>query len=224
VTETRSIGEILRDAAAGRLETLLREDREPYDLIGAADRLFDLLASREIPFVLVGGIAMLQYVDGRNTRDVDLIVGPEFLGRLPEVVVVSEDHDFARADFEGVQLDVLKTSNAVFQFVAKHHVRNASFGRRSVPCATPAGLFVLKAYALPSLYRQGEFARADIYENDLLALLRTHPIDVEAAVSELTPHMLPSDIKAIREVLVDIADRLKKSLDRARTLDDTSEA
>jgi len=33
--------------------------------------LFDLLDQRDIDYVLVGGIAMLAYVDGRNTQDIN---------------------------------------------------------------------------------------------------------------------------------------------------------
>ena len=38
-------------------------------LFQAVDRLFGLLEHRKIAYVLVGGIALLQYVDGRNTED-----------------------------------------------------------------------------------------------------------------------------------------------------------
>ena len=106
--QSRSIGEILRDAEAGRLENIFAEEHEPYDLVGSAERLFDLLDERKIDYVLVGGMAMLQYIDGRNTRDVDLIVEPGIVTALPELIVSSEDRDFARADFAGVQLDILE--------------------------------------------------------------------------------------------------------------------
>lgn len=86
--ETRTIGEILRDSAAGRLENILAESREPYDLIGSAERLFNLLEGRGIEFIVVGGIAMLQYVEGRNTRDVDLIVHPSATHQIPELEVL----------------------------------------------------------------------------------------------------------------------------------------
>ena len=45
-----------------------------------------------------------------------------------------------------------------------------------MPCATPEGLILLKLYALPSLYRQSELRRANLYEADLAALLlAAHP-------------------------------------------------
>lgn len=36
-----------------------------------------LLEGRWIPFVVVGGIALLQHVRGRNTEDIDLIISSE---------------------------------------------------------------------------------------------------------------------------------------------------
>lgn len=45
------------------------------------------------------------------------------------------------------------------------------FGDRSIRCATIEGLIILKLYALPSLYRQGNFDRLSLYENDIPQLL-----------------------------------------------------
>lgn len=56
-------------------------------------RLFDLLEQRSINYVLVGGIAMLAYIDGRNTQDIDLIVTREDLIKLPEIRVEDEKKD-----------------------------------------------------------------------------------------------------------------------------------
>jgi hypothetical protein len=68
------IARVLRDAEFGRLQWF-GEEPEPYDrLYAATARLFDLLAERQVDFVLVGGLAMLQYVTGRNTSDIDLII------------------------------------------------------------------------------------------------------------------------------------------------------
>lgn len=219
MTESRSIGEILRDAEAGRLENILADEREPYDLIGSAERLFELLESRGVLFVVVGGIAMLQYVEGRNTRDVDLIVGPQIASQVPELTLLSEDGDFARASFHGVQLDLLKTSNPVFALVRTRYASDREYSNRHVQCATPQGLFLLKSYALPSLYRQGDFARVDLYEGDLLALLRRYPIDEDEILKELGPHMLETDIKTIRDIVREIRERLSRTIERGEELE-----
>jgi hypothetical protein len=44
-------------------------------LIETVARFFALLCERRIEYVLVGGIATLQYVEGRNTEDIDLDYG-----------------------------------------------------------------------------------------------------------------------------------------------------
>lgn len=38
------------------------------------DHLFALLQQRDIDYLLVGDLALLSYVDGRNTQDIDLIL------------------------------------------------------------------------------------------------------------------------------------------------------
>jgi len=205
-----SIAEVLRDAELGDLTRVLGEPRQPYDLFGATGRLFELLASRGVSYVLVGGIAMLQYVEGRNTRDIDLIMSPADLDRLTEFEVSSRDKDFARASFEGVQVDLLLTANPVFELVRTQHAAQREFAERSITCATPGGMVLLKLFALPSLYRQGEFGRVGIYENDIAVLLERIPMDASSLVATLESHMLPSDIQQIREVLDDIRGRLAR--------------
>jgi len=207
VPENRSIGEILRDAEAGRLDRIFAENREPYDFIATTERLFALLDERKIDYVLVGGLAMLQYVDGRNTRDIDLILSNASLNDVPQLSVSTRDRDFARADFDGVQVDILLTTNAIFDFVRKSHATERSFGKLTVRCATPQGLLILKLFALPSLYRQGENTRAAIYEADIAGLLSNRTVDADAAYSVLTPHVLATDIAELRRILAQIESR-----------------
>ena len=205
--EGRSIGEILRDAEAGRLANIFAEEREPYDLVGSAERLFDLLDERGVGYVLVGGMAMLQYVDGRNTRDVDLIVEPKALAVLPELAISDRDNDFARADFHSVQVDLLFTANRLFKFVRDHHSGEAIFGTRPLRCATAQGMLLLKLFALPSLYRQGESARAAIYEADIAGLVARPDVDADAALANLTRHLLATDVQELRRILKQIEER-----------------
>jgi len=42
---------------------------------------------------------MLQYLEGRNTEDIDLIMPCSALERLPELQVETRDGDFARSRF-----------------------------------------------------------------------------------------------------------------------------
>lgn len=205
--ETRSIGEVLRDAELGRLENVFAENPEPYDLVGAADRLFDLLDERRVDYVLVGGMAMLQYVEGRNTRDIDLLFAPRDLAAVPELVVSSRDGDFARAQFERVQIASLLTTNKIFDEVRKRHSAPVQFGGREVVSATAQGMLILKLFALPSLYRQGDIVRASIYEADIAGLLAEGDVAPEAALGTLRIAMLPTDIDALRQTIADIAAR-----------------
>ena len=65
-------------------------------LIESIPRLFDLLEERQVDYALVGGIAMLVYVEGRNTQDIDLIVAKKDLEKLPEIVISEENLECAR--------------------------------------------------------------------------------------------------------------------------------
>ena len=198
-----SIAVILRDAQLGDLRTL-GEAREPYDLFGATTRLFELLDARGIAYVLVGGIAMLQYIDGRNTRDIDLIMSPADLARLPEFEISSRDRDFARANFERVQIDLLLTTNVLFNLVRDEHSEEREFAERPIRCATAEGLILLKLFALPSLYRQGDGVRAAIYEADIRGLLTLREFDTDALLSVLGGVMLGTDVEELRRVVSDI--------------------
>jgi hypothetical protein len=205
-----NIAEVLRDARLGDLRWLA-EERAPYgDLESATQSLFDLLADRKVDFVLVGGMAMLQYVEGRNTRDIDLIMALADLARLPELVVESRDADFARASYGGVQIDLLLTSNALFETVRRNYVSRREFSGRQLPVATPEGLVLLKLFALPSLYRHGDFARSNLYEADITALLRDYRPALEPLLTVLQPHLLATDIVSLREVLSDARHRIAR--------------
>lgn len=57
------------------------------DLLQTVNALFVLLHQRKMKYVLVGGIALLQYVQGRNTEDIDLILNVTALQKLPEITI-----------------------------------------------------------------------------------------------------------------------------------------
>jgi hypothetical protein len=74
------------------------------------------------------------------------------------------------------------------------------------------GLALLKLYALPSLYRQGNFARVGLYENDLATLLHGYRkiLDMEFLLDQLTPHLGDTDVSALREIIADIEQRIDR--------------
>jgi hypothetical protein len=64
----------LKGAEKGALKYLSVGSIHTDSLLQTVERLFTLLHERQIAYLLVGGIAMLQYVQGRNTEDIDLIM------------------------------------------------------------------------------------------------------------------------------------------------------
>ena len=152
-------------------------------------RLFATLDARGIDYLLVGGVALLQYVEGRNTEDLDLILALSSLAAVPEIRIESRKGDFAHGDFDGLQVDLLLAGNALFDEVMRHYRTTRPFAEREIPCATVEGLLLLKLYALPSLYRQGNFARVGLYENDIATLLQAYRPAVEPLLDELARHL-----------------------------------
>ncbi len=179
-------------------------------LLQAVERLFALLHARQIAYVLVGGIALLQYVEGRNTEDIDLIISLPSLSRLPEIILESQDVNFARGRFEGLQLDFLLTRNRLFDAVRKRYATSLRFVEREIPCATVEGLLLLKLYALPSLYRQGNFARVGLYESDIALLLQAYRPVMAPLFSELEKHLLASDLESVRQIVAEIEQRIAR--------------
>ncbi|MEP6821134.1 MAG: hypothetical protein ABI946_02165 [Chthoniobacterales bacterium] len=175
-----------------------------------AEGFFDLLEERRVAYLLVGAVALLAHVPGRNTEDIDLVISLSEQERLaPEVAVLDRDGFFARARFRTLQVDFLDAENSLFSEVAEKYSATRHFDflseRRAIPCATPAGLMLLKLYALPSLYRQGQIQRAKLYEGDIGALLAAFAeMDVEPLFVSLLRHgMLESDTIELRRVVTE---------------------
>lgn len=84
------------------------------------------------------------------------------------------------------------------------------FRGRSIPCGNVDGLVLLKLYALPSLYRQGEFDRVALYETDLTMLMQHYQIDVDAVVNILKKHLSTTDVESLGEILDDINTRIQR--------------
>jgi len=179
-------------------------------LFQAVNQLFALLDTRRIDYVLVGGIALLQYVEGRNTEDIDLIVAMSSLQQLPEIQITNQDQDFARGQLGELQIDLLLTSNPLFDQVRQQHTTIQRFAERDLPCATVEGLLLLKLYALPSLYRLGNFARVGLYENDIATLMQEYQPNMVQLLAELAPYLSESDLASLREILDEIDGRLKR--------------
>jgi len=206
------IGGVIRNAVVFNFKNAIKNSRgdtvNTDSLLQAVVRLFALLRERKIDYVLVGGIALLQYIEGRNTEDIDLIMAPAALKKLPEIEVTSQDINFARGKFDNLPIDLLLTRNPLFEKIRKHHTATQPFVEQDIPCATVEGLLLLKLYALPSLYRQGNFARVGIYETDIATLIHDHKPALEPLLDELADHLSASDLAAVRDVIADIQRRI----------------
>src|SRR5689334_11528871 len=92
--EPLHIGKIVRNARVFNFRNPQGGSVSDSALLDAVNRLFGLLEERRIEYLLVGGIALLQYVKGRNTEEIALIMAISSLERLPEVHPVGQEQDF----------------------------------------------------------------------------------------------------------------------------------
>jgi hypothetical protein len=204
------IGHVVRNA---RVFNAQRWQGAPYtmdELLKTVDDLFTLLDQRKMKYTLVGGIAILQYIQGRNTEDIDFIINTTALKKLPEITITSQDTFFARGRYQDLQIDFLLTKNPLFAHVQKRYTTKQPFFERMIASATVDGLLLLKLYALPSLYRQGDFTRVGLYENDVATLMFYHRPTVTDLVDELRAYMSGQDITAIQDIVADIEQRIQR--------------
>lgn len=207
------IGDVIRNAVVFNLKNW--EDKGMVSdasdsLLQTVAQLFALLQERGIDYVLVGGVALLAYVEGRNTEDIDLVIAVSALDKLPEIEIKSQEMYFARGTFKNLQIDLLLTENPLFAKVQERYTTIQEFAEQSIPIATVEGLILLKLYALPSLYRQGNFARVGIYENDIVTLLHYYQPDTKPLLKELSAHLSDSDLREVHEIAAEIKRRIAR--------------
>jgi hypothetical protein len=179
-------------------------------LLAQVDQLFNLLESRQVDYVLVGGIAMLTYVEGRNTQDIDLIMTLPSLSRMPEIIIESQDMYFSRGKFGELQIDILLTKHPLFARVESNYTTSRQFHDRLIRCATVEGLILLKLFSLPSLYRQGSFERVGNYENDIANLIYSFKPNMETLLSELNKYLNDTDMGDVRRIVSDLKARIER--------------
>lgn len=210
IQSTDQIGHVIRNAVAFNVKNWLGGEMNSDSLIQSVQEFFAVLEQRKIDYVLVGGIAILHYVEGRNTQDLDLLMAVSSLEKLPELKISSQDMYFVRANYKELQIDILLTKNPLFEKVHDDYSKTERFLDRTVPLATVEGLLLLKLYALPSLYRQGNFARVGIYENDIATLLHYYRPDVSSLLRVLANYVNDNDFAEIKSVISDIENRIKR--------------
>jgi hypothetical protein len=179
---------------------------EKQNLATDADviQLFTILRDRRISYLLVGGIAMLRYTQGRNTEEINLLISAPSLRQVPEITIEDQNEYFARGRFRTVRVDILLTANALFAEAQQLFGTTHRFAEVEVPTATPEGLVLLKLFALPSFYRQGQLERVAIYESDITTLIGLYHIATEPLLARLERYVLPSDLRQLRTILKEI--------------------
>jgi len=210
IQSSAQIGDVIRNAVVFNIKNWPGGMMNSDSLIQSVQDFFTLLEQRKIDYVLVGGIAILHYIEGRNTQDLDVLMAVSALEKLPELKVASQDMYFVRASYNELQIDILPTQNPLFKNVHSQYSKVEKFLDRNIPLATVEGLLLLKLYALPSLYRQGNFARVGIYENDIATLLHDYQPDVSTLLSELSQYVNQSDLAEIKGAVSDIQKRIKR--------------
>ena len=108
------IGRTIRNA---RVFNFRRYEKSPMNadaLLQTVSRFFALLEEREVEYLLVGGVALLQYVEGRNSEDIDLIASVGSLKALPEITIEHRDGHFSRGRFEDLRVDLLPDLEPLF--------------------------------------------------------------------------------------------------------------
>ena len=210
IQSSTQIGDVIRNAVVFNIKNWLGGMMNSDSLIQSVQDFFNLLEQREIDYVLVGGIAILHYIEGRNTQDLDVLMAISSLEKLPELKVASQDMYIVRASYNELQIDILLTQNPLYKKVHSQYSKVEKFLDRNIPLATVEGLLLLKLYALPSLYRQGNFARVGIYENDIATLLHDYRPDMLPLLTELSQYVNASDLAEIKGVVSEIQNRIKR--------------
>ncbi|MCU0566532.1 MAG: hypothetical protein MUF49_08030 [Oculatellaceae cyanobacterium Prado106] len=213
------IGEIILNGVLFDVKNWSNNPLNVTRLPVAVESLFGILDTRQVNYLLVGEIALLSYIEGRNTQDIDFILARSDLESIPEIAILDENRDFIRGTFdETLQVDLLLTSNALFQWVSDRYATERQFGVRasspqeirSIRCVTVEGLLILKFFALPSLYRQGQFNKIAIYENDITQLLLNYSVDLASLFKILANYLIPSDLQELEATADDIQARIQR--------------
>jgi hypothetical protein len=210
IQSTIQIGQVIRDGVVFDVKNWLGDGMRSDSLMQSVQDLFAILAGRKIDYVLVGGIALLHYVEGRNTQDVDLLMASPALKQLPELEIMDQDSSFVHATYGELQIDILLSENPLFQIVHREYVEVQAFLDQKIPLATVPGLVLMKLYALPSLYRQGNFAKVGIYENDIATLMYYYQPDLMKIKEDLSSVLSESDFVEINTILGDIEKRVQR--------------
>ena len=180
-THQLAICQSIYDANAYNIQNWQKGFPIDYDMLPELVLKFlKLLEDLKVDFCIVGGIAYLAYIQDRNTKDLDILISVTELEKIINYVeVTNKDVNFTNTKFEGMSIDFLKTSNALFNYVKEHEMTTYNFAEGLYPIATINGLILMRFDAIVDLYQKGRFDKIDRYEWDLATLTRHYQIDWE---------------------------------------------
>ena len=72
------------------------------------------------------------------------------------------------------------------------------------------GFVLLKLYALPPLYRQGDAQRIALYETDVLMLAQRYRPDIRPLLETLRPFVDAGQLQSLSEIVGDIERRISR--------------
>lgn len=216
---TIAINKILTNGIVFDLKNWDKEIMSNDNLLKNVEDLLKVLEQQKINYLLVGSLALLTYIDGRNTQDIDLILSRQDLENFSNILIIDENNYIIKANFNQIVINILLTENKLFNQILKECVTERKFGARLIRCVTIEGLIILKLYALPSLYRQGKFDKVSIYENDILLLMLNYSLELKSILTTLKKYIIKSDLQEIEDILVDIQSRIKRFSKQQKKLD-----
>ncbi len=175
-------------------------------------KLIELLETKGIDYALVGGVAMMAIApNARATDDYDFIGQRSDFENLSELSKVSSDQNFGRYRHNQTIVDTLFVENPVFAYALKTYQADCTIAGRTIRSLSPSGIALLKLYALPSLYLQGQHVRVATYEQDLEVLFIVDPkINEDALLKFLSKHLVQSQIAELKNACEDIRRKLSR--------------
>ncbi len=206
ILSTLQIGEVIYQAMVFDAKKWWGHNMNSDTLIQAVQNLFAVLEQRHINYVLVGGIALLHYVEGRNTQDIDLLMASSSLSKLPELEVSNQDLDFARAAYGDLQIDILLTQNPLFRKVQAGYSQVEQFFDRQIPIATVEGLLLLKLMPCPPSIGREILPGWASTKTISPPCCTTITLICQALLAELSNFVNESDMAEIKTILTEIQD------------------
>ncbi|NJM99764.1 MAG: hypothetical protein HC800_23835 [Phormidesmis sp. RL_2_1] len=174
--------------------------------------LIELLETKGIDYALVGGVAMMAIApNARATDDYDFIGQRSDFESISELSKVSSDQNFGRYRHNTTIVDTLFVENPVFAHALDAYQADCTIAGKTVRSLSPSGIALLKLYALPSLYLQGQHIRVAAYEQDLEVLFIVDSrINEDALLKFLGKHLVQSQIVELNNTCEDIRRKLSR--------------